>query len=655
MKKHTAGSISRQAQRKANKRRRQAERERRQRARPSWPRVKAGRASSEPKAQPQARSYLVRMFWEHLRLGEWLHQAGVKKKLKGLPVVTLMIVALTFGVYNANSVSDLAAKAVADPVLLEACWVQGLERKQLYRFLGQVSDTTYLTWLGDIVRELDRDPRTATPRHGVVIGDDTTVFKSGQKMPYVTLVYKSSGQRFGLGNIIVSVHYADWHKDLPLFFDFWRPTPQQIQAAQDKRDHKRLKVDQRKPEDVARWIEHQVQHGQAPDLAVLHGAQFGPVVVGKCEEWGLAWIAVGGGRRQYVAVRPDGSRISGVTTQELMTRRYRAAEWIELTDVGYRVVIVGQADIAGVGRVSLLVAEDLADQERTVFATRADRDEVILQRLELDVAQHADANTSRLQVMLRLLKLACQANVQAETAVFDRWFYVTGFIAQVLALGFARVVTKAKRDIPYTYHGQTYTIDQLWRLVPAQRFRRQRVHGQWVKLTAVRVWQEGLGHIKLVLVKELGAHNKILQHYVLMCTDVTFRNDQVYRAYKLRWKIEECYREVRQNHGLELYHARNFNANFGHVALSFLSYLCLVVTRLLTPKLRDKTLGQVKQLCSMRWSSWSKVTTASSSSLARDSGARSAYQPTVPESENRETFVTNVAFRRAKALKIKHF
>jgi hypothetical protein len=27
-----------------------------------------------------------------------------------------------------------------------------------------------------------------------------------------------------------------------------------------------------------------------------------------------------------------------------------------------------------------------------------------------------------------------------------------------------------------------------------------------------------------------------------------------------------------------------------------LSYLCLVVTRLLTPKLRDKTLGQVKQL-----------------------------------------------------------
>jgi len=601
MPKHKAGSVSRQAQRTATKRRRQVERERRQRARQSWPPVKAGRMAKEAKAPPQARSYLVRQFWEHLRLGELLYQAGVKKKFKGLSAVTLMVVALTFGVCNANSVSDLAAKAQADPVLLEACWAQELERKQLYRFLGQVTDTMYLTWLGDIVRELHRNPRTATHRHGVVIGDDTTVFKSGKHMPFVTLVYQSSGQRFGLGNIIVSVHYADWHKDFPVCFDFWRPTPQQLQAAQAKRDRKRLKVDQRKPDDVARWIEHQVKHGQAPDLAVLHGAQFGSVVVGQCEALGLAWIAVGGGRRQYLVVRPDSSRISGVTAQALLTRRYRMSEWIELTDVGYRVIVVGQAEVEGVGGVSLLVAEDLADQARTLWVTRADSDEALLQRVELAVAQHVEADTSRLQVMLRLLKLARQADVQAETAVFDRWFYVTSFITQVLTLGFARVVTKAKRDISYTYHGQTYTIDQLWRLIPAQRFHRQCVRGQWVKLRALRVWQDGLGQIKLVFTKELGAHNKILQRYVLMCTDPTFRNVQVYRAYKLRWKIEECYREVKQQHGLELYHSRDFNANFGHVALSFLSYLCLVVTRLHTPKLRDKTLGQVKHLVFDAW------------------------------------------------------
>lgn len=462
MKKHKAGSISRQVPRQNRKRQRAVERARRQRARREGLRFKAGRTSGEPKASPKAGSYLVHAFCEHLRLGELLHQAGVKKKLKGLPAVTLMVVALMFGVFNAHSVSDWAAKAVADPVLLEACWAQGLERKQLYRFLGQISDTTYLAWLGEIVRELNRDRRTATQRHGVVIGDDTSVFKFGKKLPYVTLVYKSSGQRFGLGNLIVSVHYADWHTDFPLFFDFWRPTPQQIQAAQDKRDRKRLKVDQRKPEDVARWLEHPVKHGQAPDLAILHGAQFGPVVVGQCEDLGLVWIAVGGGRRQYRVVRPDGSRIGGATAQDLLTRSYRRSDWIELTDVGYRVVRVGETEVDGVGRVSLLLAEDLTDQARTLFVTRADRDAVLLQRVELAVAQPVDADTSRSQVMLRLLTRARQADVQAETAVFDRWFYVTSFMAHVLALGFARVIIKAKRDIPYLYRGQTYTLDRLW-------------------------------------------------------------------------------------------------------------------------------------------------------------------------------------------------
>jgi hypothetical protein len=587
---YKTGSISRQARPKAKvKRQAKGERMRRESAE-----VKSGRATGEIKAAPQAKGYLVQQFWEHLRLGELLHRSGVKTKFKGLSAASLMMVALLFGVFDAKSVSDLTAKVRVDPVVLEMCAVQGLERKQLYRFLGRITDETYMAWLGKIVGELNRDPRTATRRSGVVIGDDTVVFRFGKKMPYVTLVFKSSGQRFGLGNIIVSVHYADTHKDYGLFFDFWRPTPQQIAAAQAKRERKRLKVDQRKPGDVARWLEHQVKNGSAPDLAILHGSQVGPLVIGKCEELNLVWIGVAAGRRQYMVVRPNGAAISGGAA-DLLKRDYRSSEWIELTDVGYRVVIVGYTDITDIGTVSLVLAEDMTDQERSLFVTRAGDTEVILPRVELAMAQHTDVDTSRLQVMLDLLGRTRRAGVKAETAVFDRWFYVPHFIAQVLALGFARVIIKVKRNMTYTYRGQEYTVDELRRFLPARRFRRKHLHGQWVKLAALHVDHGPLGHVKLIFVKELGAHNKILQSYALMCTDPHFRNDHAYCAHKLRWKIEECYREVRQNHGFELYHARNFNANFGHVALSFLSYLCLVVTRLLTTKLRNETLGQIKQ------------------------------------------------------------
>jgi hypothetical protein len=65
------------------------------------------------------------------------------------------------------------------------------------------------------------------------------------------------------------------------------------------------------------------------------------------------------------------------------------------------------------------------------------------------------------------------------------------------------------------------------------------------------------------------------------------------RAYKLRWRIEEIYREARQNHALEAFHGRHFNAIYAHVFLSFLSHMCLVVTRLLSPRLQPMTLGQI--------------------------------------------------------------
>jgi len=593
MTKHRKGSCSRQADRTTNKSRRRTQRVQPQH---SWRQVEAGRASSPPLPAPRARAYLVTQFWEHFHLGELLHKAGVKYKFKGLPAVTLMLVGLMFGVLNAHSVSDLTTQARSDQVLLGACYVQALERKQLYCFLGQVSDENYLGWLGEIVKELQRHPQTATRRSGVVIGDDTTVFKHGARMPYVTLVYKTSGKRFGLGNLIVSTHYADDQKDYGLFFDFWRPTPAQIQAATESRERKRLKVDQRKPADVARWLEHQVAQHQAPDLALLHGAQLGPVVVETCEAHQIPWLAVAAGPRQYVVARPHRPTTSRGSARAWLTRQYPTSAWVELTDAGCRALLVGESTMEGLGQVVLVLVEDLTDQERTLFVTRPTAEAVLWERVELALSQSVEADSARLPIMLNLLRRTRQAGVVAETAVFDRWFYVMGFLRQVLGLGFARVVLKAKRNIKYGYHGKEQTIEQLAQQIPAKRYCTKTHRGHRVKLATLRVQHGELGRVKLVFVKELGAHNRIVQKYVLMCTDPHFPTDQVYRAHKLRWKIEVCYRELRQNHGFEEYHARNFNANFGHIALSFLSYLCVVVTRLMTPSLRRKTLGQVKRL-----------------------------------------------------------
>ncbi len=169
------------------------------------------------------------------------------------------------------------------------------------------------------------------------------------------------------------------------------------------------------------------------------------------------------------------------------------------------------------------------------------------------------------------------------------------FIRDVLALGFARVIIKTKRNCQYQYRAQLATAEQLREQIPQRDYRTSYDRGQRAQLAKRIVQQAGLGRVQLVFVKEFNRRRQLTQRYTLMCTDVRYPVEQVFRAHQWRWRIEECYRELRQNHALEQFHGRNLNAIVGHIVLSYLSYLCLALTRWLTPKLKHKTLGWIKQ------------------------------------------------------------
>ena len=81
---------------------------------------------------------MVSQFWEEFGLSAFLTSLGIRK-FKGLAASTLLFIALLFGVMDARSISDLADKVRADPVLIELCAADVVERKQLYRFLGKLT------------------------------------------------------------------------------------------------------------------------------------------------------------------------------------------------------------------------------------------------------------------------------------------------------------------------------------------------------------------------------------------------------------------------------------------------------------------------------------------------------------------------------------
>ncbi len=597
MRQFKKGSASRQTKRQQHKAQRRQQQVGRVRQRQQWRAVQARVSPRLPKAAPIAGPYLVRCFWEHFHLSALLHKVGVAVKHKGLPMATLMCILLLFGVLNARSVSDLSAKAAHDPLVQEVLAVDDFERKRLYRVLNKVTGEQYLAFWDEIIAELQRDPRTATRRNGVMSGDDTTIFKSGKAMPHISVVYKSSGQRFGLGYYLPSAHYADSDKHYPVGCDLHRPTPSQVQAAQDKRERKRLGLDLRKRADFVRWLQQQVQQDCAPQLVLLKGLHLCAPLVSQVEQCGLPWLGAAHPKRSYRVKSAENQRVSEGKPKHWLEKTYGESRWQRLADEGCRVLILGEADDASLGRVSLLLVEDMSDGERTLYLTRPAERETLLARVAMAWAsQSSEPESTRLDVMVQLFARARRAGVQAETAVFDRWFYVPRFMRQILALGFQRVIIKTKANLTYGHRGADYTAAQLREQLRQRDYQTIRYQGQRVKLARRTVHQAGLGRVQLVFVTEFQAQrNRISQRYTLMCTDPNWSPAHVYRAHKLRWRIEECYRELRQNHALEQFHGRNLNAIIGHIVLSYLSYLCVALTRLLTPNLKDKTLGWIKR------------------------------------------------------------
>jgi hypothetical protein len=575
---------------------RQAKQRERRRVKRRQRKSKAVRAEKAPEPQPQASGHLMQRFWERFEFDQVLTKLG-QEKFKGLPLATLFLVLMLFGMVNAMSDQDLTNKVKVEPLLMEMCGVAVLDKQQLYRLRKRLSSDEYDEWLEHLLRGMQADPRTASRTDGVVSGDDTVFFKSGKKLPDITLVYKSSEKRFGLGYVMPTTHYADGDKDYPLFGRLHKRSEAQKQAAADKRACKRQKLDGRRPDDVKAWLSQLVEEGRPPEVVILRGPRLSQGLRQHCETLCLAWVGVSAGNRVYTLQRGDQQQ----TAKTLLRSKVREEQWQILNDEGARLFYLGAAQAPAVGAVNLLLVEKMADGERFLYVTPAE----LSQEEQLSLVQaaladeQAEPENSKLLDMVALLKKS-KSFIQAQTATFDAWFYVPWFIQDVLNLGFKRVVLPAKADRLYTAKGQTKSWKE-WETA-VQHAKRISVLGREMWVRRLRVEDVDLGRVQLLFVQDIDIKKRkgqlietVGKVYCLLCTDPKWTCDKVVQAYKLRWKIEEFYREVRQNHGLTRFHGRNADAIHGHLVFAFISYICVALTRLWHPPFKEKTLGWIKR------------------------------------------------------------
>jgi hypothetical protein len=585
------GSVPNHTRRKIESQQRQRKtRQKHWREKQQMKRLRVRKAIEEPKPTPTAGGFLAQRFWEALHLDQALAQVDIVKS-GGLAVGCILLVVLLFGVMNVTSLSALAEAVGQDLALCAVLGIQMLEQKMLYRTLAAITVAQYQAWQSQVVNSLQQDPRTASLPGGVIAGDETQVSKRyGSKMPGIKVIFLHSEKIFTLGYEIISTLYADWQKHYPLFFGLYQPDEAEQAKIADAKERKKLKVDCRKTDDFVRWLQHQVEEGKQPQVVELSGNQLSPRMRGELDSMGVAWVGVSDQRRCYTL---NGAK-EAVKAKALLAGDFEC-QWIHLDDAGYRIAFLGTATCA-LGQVMLVVGEHMDDATRRLHILPVQDKAEATTLLNLVLSHTPDGMPSgKLGLMLDLLRLGREAGIRSETATFDRWYFIPWFILDVLALGFKRVIIPAKAGFNYTYQNQTYDLPELWELWQPQDFETTTCRGKPYRLLSRRVGMKDMGVVQMVFVEEVDRRGEAIHRFVLMCTDLHFAPLDVLRAYKLRWYIEVCYRECKQNHGLTQFHARTWEVIYGQILMSFLAYICLSLTRLLTAPLRDRTLGWIKR------------------------------------------------------------
>lgn len=201
---------------------------------------------------------------------------------------------------------------------------------------------------------------------------------------------------------------------------------------------------------------------------------------------------------------------------------------------------------------------------------------------------------TKLHQMVNLLTRVRAYGIQAETASLDCWYFASWFVKEVLAAGYQRVVVPDRADRSYLYAGQQMTGAQIRATLSRDDFKPATYRGKKCRLASRVVEHDGLGQLKLVFVEEFNKQDQPTRRYGLVCTDPDYPDDLVYRAHKLRWKIEEGYREMRRNHSFGAFHSRNWNAIYGHLTFAFLSLLFTTAIRRFNQRIATQTLGWVE-------------------------------------------------------------
>ena len=180
-------------------------------------------------------------------------------------------------------------------------------------------------------------------------------------------------------------------------------------------------------------------------------------------------------------------------------------------------------------------------------------------------------------VMIQLIDEAMKAGHKAGYVLFDSWFSNPHQIAEPKDKGLDTIaMVKISSRISYEFNGERRNIKQIYNSCKKRRGR-----SRYLLSVPVRVGQDKKdGHsidARIVCVR-----NRINRKdwLVLICTDMSLREEDIIRIYGKRWDIEVFFKTCKSflNLGSE-YHGLSYDALTAHAALVFTGYMLMSVAK----------------------------------------------------------------------------
>lgn len=188
----------------------------------------------------------------------------------------------------------------------------------------------------------------------------------------------------------------------------------------------------------------------------------------------------------------------------------------------------------------------------------------------------SDESPTKIEMAKSLLEKLLQAKIKLHTALFDSWYSDEKIIKQCRNMG-VRVICgiKTNRNVKFKRGRKYWSLSFITKRISPSEKHSCIVDNTQLRVVSYQIHLHKIPNIQLIISHKYNKKNKEWDKLHLINTNKKDSIEETLLAYKTRWAIETCHRDMKQNLGFASPYFRKESGIVRHSILVTLAYTIL--------------------------------------------------------------------------------